>query len=101
MLKWGLVCLFSSILMMAAGAAANGQGRDAEDHFALGNLAYQRGQYQLAIIEYEHVLTEIGGNRSAAHYNIGVCYQHMEQLNPALDHYKSAIDMREGRYPAA
>lgn len=101
MLRRGVVCLFSLILMVGAGATANGQGRDAADHFQLGNLAYNRGQYQLAITEYQQVLSEIGGNRSAAHYNIGVCYQHMERLNAALDHYKSAIDMREGRYPVA
>jgi tetratricopeptide (TPR) repeat protein len=99
MLKNGV--LFFLVFAFGAAAVAVGQGRDSADHLAFGNLAYLRGQYQLAITEYNQVLSEIGGNRSTAHYNIGVCYQHMERLNEAADHYEAAIEMREGRYPVA
>jgi len=97
MINRGLASICLLLLGIGTGSAL---AQDA-DFLYLGNLAYSRGQYDIAIREYTQVLSEIGGNRSAAHYNIGVCYQHMEQFNEAVEHYRSAIQIREGRYPVA
>jgi tetratricopeptide (TPR) repeat protein len=98
MIKRGLAFIYFVLLLGIGSVSAFGQNPDSLD---LGNLAYSRGQYDIAISEYTRVLSEIGGNRSAAHYNIGVCYQHMERFNEAIEHYRSAIKIREDRYPVA
>lgn len=94
-----LTSLLGLLLSISASAAAlDDPEREA---FERGGHAYGRGDYRLAIEEYRQSLATFGPRYAEAHYNIGVCYYELGQVNNAVTWYRAAIKAKRDRYPAA
>lgn len=62
----------------------------AQSGFERGNAAYQKGNYQEAITEYESVIQ--GKKQSAElYFNLGNCYYKLNKVAPAIYNYEKAL----------
>lgn len=67
-----------SCLWPPAAAHADVAGRDASQHFSVGREAFDRGDYQRALIAFLKARS-LGMDKPALYYNLGACYYHLEQ----------------------
>lgn len=83
-MKAFLTFLFISITLLLP---LNAQ--QAENHFSAANAAYQAGEFNKAITEYEAIIT--GGKVSGAlYYNLGNAYYKLNKIGPARLMYERA-----------
>ncbi len=65
--------------------------RDLNEMFALAMSYQERGQYAVALKQYEAVLGA-GLNTPAVHYNLGLLYQQAGQPDSAIEHLREAAE---------
>src|SRR5262245_32105412 len=96
--------IFITLLFFALSAPAlsvRAQIYDAGEAMERGAEFANRGQYELAIFEYQGALKWPGGHHSRARFNIGVCNYKLGRRREAVNEYLAAIKLREGQYPSA
>lgn len=59
-------------------------------NIAVNNI--QKGNYNSAI-EYLIKVIKLNPNNSQAHYNLGICYKHLGNLNQAFDEFNKAFNL--------
>ena len=91
--------LGTSLLLMIAGFAS-AQDLSSDSAITRGNRLVAQGQYKLAIKEYGRVSSSDDAYAQAV-YNIGVCYYELWHTGEAIEFYKRAIELRQGKYPNA
>src|SRR5262245_36863274 len=92
----GAILVTLSFLVTALGAT------DEEcERFRRGNEAYNRGQFQMAMIEYRQALALVGDHYTQAQYNIGICYYELGRKADAAVWFRAAVKTRNGNYPKA
>ncbi|MBV9929256.1 MAG: tetratricopeptide repeat protein [Acidobacteria bacterium] len=94
----GLLTALLFLLLFGATAAAQERAREA---IARGNEHYARGEYKLAIAEYERVSRAEDEAYAQALYNVGVCRFELWQTEEAARSYRQAIEARGRSYPKA
>lgn len=62
----------------------------AQTGFERGNAAYQKGNYQQAITEYESVL-QSKKKSAELYFNLGNCYYKLNKVAPAIYNYEKAL----------
>lgn len=92
---------FLFFALMTIAKIVNAQINDASEAIERGNDFFHRGQYALAIFEYQTALHWLGEHQARARFNIGVCNYKLGRLREAINEYRAAIKLREGRYPSA
>jgi tetratricopeptide (TPR) repeat protein len=89
-------------LTLTAGAVSvKAQLNDANEAIERGAGFFNRGQYELAILEYRGALNWPGGHQARARFNIGVCKHRLGRQREAVAEYRAALKLSEGRYPSA
>lgn len=91
--------LFLALMMSSLAGLARAD--EIGEAFDRGNTAFQIGQYERAIFEYQLALAWHGWHRARAHFNIGVCHYKLGHLREAVTEYRDAIKLRDGKYPSA
>ncbi len=86
---FGLAALFCDHGGHADEASRRMTPREALSKFVAGNLAYQDGEYDRAITEYESVVRS-GLENGALYYNIGNSYFRKDKLGKAVLNYERA-----------
>lgn len=93
---------FKLLFILAALAlTATAQSAEINQAFEQGLTAFERGQYERALHEYQAALTWPGQHEARARFNIGVCQHRLGRLSEAVSEYRLAVEQREGKYPAA
>jgi len=79
-----------------------GKSKGEREACARGDHAYSEANYEEAIRQYRQALTgkelEL---KAKAQYNIGVCLYELYRTSEAIDQYRAASDVLNGRYPKA
>jgi len=72
---------------------------DSTGHFARAKMAWDRGEYDLALSEYQAVIN-LTGDDAAARHNRALIYLELEHGPEARDEAKRAVELapEEGRY---
>lgn len=60
----------------------------------LGDILVQMQKYQKALETYETGREEYG-HLAVYHYNVGVCYENLDQITNAINSYRTALDINE------
>lgn len=97
---------WSFIFLILLGASA--QAQPSRDAFEKGARAASNGNYRLALKHYQKSLEQFRSAENLPadfpakiHYNIGVCFFHLNQLTNALERYSAAIKLSGGKYQKA
>lgn len=62
-----------------------------QSYFDLGNIFYDLGRYEDAVVQYQHVL-EWDPYHSWAHHNLAIIYDfHLHQSSQAIEHYQKYL----------
>ena len=83
------------VILMAFAPAALAGGDAAQEAIQRGNDAFARGQYELAMLEYQEVLLGFTSHYPTARYNIGVCHYKLGRAKEAIESYERAIGLTE------
>src|SRR5436190_22485871 len=86
---------------LAAVALAATGGDEVNDALERGTQAFHRGAYERAIFEYRSALAWPGQHEARAHFNVAVCQHRLGRFREAVGEYHTAIQQRDGKYPAA
>ncbi|KAJ1894609.1 hypothetical protein LPJ81_005127, partial [Coemansia sp. IMI 209127] len=84
--------------MYASDAGFTKHGIEAQESMSKGVSALSSGNAQTALDHFVHALSVIPS--SDAHYNIGLCYYSMANIEKALSHWKKSIDMDPAKVDA-
>lgn len=63
-----------------------------DSRFEEGNLAYDQGDYELAVERYTAILEE-GQTSAALHYNLGNAYYRLNDVANSIFHYEKALQL--------
>jgi len=95
------------VFLFIFGLNASAQSRAGADLFPEGMRQANVGRYEEALKSYKSALVAAenghAGNshRARLHYNIGVCYFHLGQFEPAADHFTRSDPLRHLETDAA
>lgn len=84
------ILVFAAALLSATSASAISRTNLKEKHFAEGNEAYEKGEYQQAVDIYSQILNE-GLASWELYYNLGNTYYRMDQMGYAILNYERAL----------
>jgi tetratricopeptide (TPR) repeat protein len=76
------------MLLLVAGAA-RAEPDDARAHFVAGTQHFDAGRYREAAREFEEAYRR--SHRPALHYNLGVCYERLGEVDRAVDAYEKYL----------
>ncbi|MBF0312267.1 MAG: tetratricopeptide repeat protein [Oligoflexia bacterium] len=71
------------------------QDFNADRLLSMGNAAFEKGQYEVAIQSY-HEIIKSGIKSGGIHYNLGNAYFRLSKLGLAIFHYKQALLLMPG-----
>ncbi len=86
---------FSMMLLLLTAAIGTATEIPGENHFALGNEAYVKGDYPQAVTQYEKALDQKGYTPSIL-YNLGNAYYMSQKIGKAILSYERALYMDPG-----
>jgi tetratricopeptide (TPR) repeat protein len=66
-----------------------------------GNELVRQQKYEAAITEYRSVSADDKEANAQAIYNIGVCYYELWRTDEAINYFRQALNVKQGRYPKA
>lgn len=84
------ILVFAAALLSATSASAISRTNLKEKHFAEGNEAYEKGEYQQAVDIYSQILND-GLASWELYYNLGNAYYRLEQTGNAILNYHRAL----------
>ena len=91
--------LFATFILASTTFSINAQ--DTKSALKRGDAFVAQENYKAAIQEYGKVSSRDRDSYARAIYNIGVCHYELWQTEEAIVFYKRAIELKQGKYPAA
>ncbi|HUR97045.1 MAG TPA: tetratricopeptide repeat protein [Pyrinomonadaceae bacterium] len=89
--------LLSFVFLFVFGLSVSAQSPTVADLFSEGAKHVNAGQFDAALTSYQAALSGAENKyadknyRARLHYNIGVCYFHLDNFELAADHFKHAV----------
>lgn len=86
--------IYYPVLLLLAAISHSLAGEFPDAQFNQANIAYQDGDYELAVVLYTDILREQA--TANLHYNLGNAYFGLGKYGPSILHYKKALILDPG-----